>query len=413
MSSPLSRRSLLFSCLVPGAGLRAAAQAAPSMKVTGIDTVYWKDRRSAPWEPHWVWVRVHTDSGHVGIGETYPRNEVEAAAVHSGAARMLLGRDPRDIDRIWRDLYQAFDYQVMGGAEIRVISAIDLALWDLLGKALNTPVYRLIGGKSNPRIRTYNTCFPTGRKYDFNKEPEKIMKELIELHGVKAIKIWPFDGAAARNQRQYVTNEDIEQALFPVRKLRDIFGNDIEILMEFHSNWNLTAAIRIAKALEPYKPMWLEDMLLTGNYQQYRQLAEATSLPLTISERIGGRMQFQQMLESRAAKFVMFDVCWCGGLSEARKIATMAETYQLPIAPHTAGGPLLYYASTHLSTASTNLWIQESVQGFYESRDPLMLENPMVPKNGFIEAPELPGFGMQIKPEVWNHPAAIIQTSKL
>jgi galactonate dehydratase len=109
----------------------------------------------------------------------------------------------------------------------------------------------------------------------------------------------------------------------------------------------------------------------------------------------------------------MFDVCWCGGLSEARKIATMAETYQLPVAPHTAGGPLLYYASTHLSTASTNLWIQESVQGFYESRDPLMLENPMVPKNGFIEAPELPGFGMQIKPEVWNHPAAIIQTSKL
>ena len=186
-----------------------------------------------------------------------------------------------------------------------------------------------------------------------------------------------------------------KQALFPVRKLRDTFGSAIEILIEFHSNWNLTSAIRIAKALEPYKPMWLEDMLPPGNFTQYRQLAEATSLPLTISERIAGRMQFQQMLEARAAKFVMFDLDWCGGLSEGRKIATMAEAYQLPVAPHTAAGPLLFYASTHLSTASTNLWIQESVQRYYEADWPQMLENPMVPKNGAVQVPELPGFGMQ------------------
>ena len=409
----LDRRTLLLSPLALAMRLRAS-QAAPAMKITRIDTTYWKSQDAAPWRPRWTWVRVYSDSGHVGIGETYTAyasNGAEAAIVHSTVARMLLGRDPRDIDRIWADLYRMFDFQVTGGAEMRVLSAIDLALWDLLGKSLGVPVYRLIGGKSNPQIRVYNTCY--SERYDFNKEPEKIMRELIEGYGIKAAKIWPFDQAARRNQHQYVTNADIEGGLFPVRKLRDTFGSDIEILIEGHSNWNLTSAIRIAKALEPYKPMWLEDMLLPGNFTQYRQLAEATSVPLTISERMAGRMQFQQLLEARAAKFVMFDLDWCGGLSEGRKIATMAEAYQLPFAPHTAGGPLLFYATTHLSTASTNLWIQEAFQQYYETHFPLMLENPIVPKNGVVQVPELPGFGMQIKPEVWKHPAAVTQTTKI
>ncbi|MEK7408739.1 MAG: mandelate racemase/muconate lactonizing enzyme family protein [Acidobacteriota bacterium] len=404
----MTRRTLLA-----GMGLGAfrlpAAQDTPAMKITRIDTIYWKSRDEAPFWPHWVWVRLETDSGHFGIGETYPRNPVEAAMIHTAAAPRLLGRDPRDIDRLWADFYHSFDYQITGGTEMRVLSAIDLALWDLLGRSLGVPVYRLIGGKSNPQVRLYNTCFP--HKYDFNKEPEKIMRELLDGYGIRAIKIWPFDRAAARNRRQYISPADIEEALVPIRKLRDAFGADIEILLEFHSNWNLTSAIRIAKAVEPYKPMWLEDMLLPGNFHQYRQLAEATPLPLTIGERMAGRMQFVQLLEARAARYVMFDVCWCGGLSEARKIAAMAEAWQLPIAPHTAGGPLLFYASLHLATAATNLWIQESCQRFYERDWPAMLANPLVPTNGAISAPEAPGFGMEIKPEVWKHPAAVRRTS--
>jgi len=196
-----------------------------------------------------------------------------------------------------------------------------------------------------------------------------------------------------------------------VRKLRDTFGNDIEIAIEFHSNWNLTAAIRIARALEPYGPMWLEDMLLPGNPNHYRELALATSLPLTIGERMASKMQFEQLLAARPARFVMFDVTWCGGLTEARKIANMADAYQLPVAPHTAGGPLLFYASTHLTTASPNVWIQESCQRFYERDWPAMLESPIAPRDGFIQAPEGPGFGMQIKLEAWNHAAAVRQVS--
>jgi|SRR5450432_359809 len=406
----MNRRAFLSRWLaspLAAAYARAAAGAA-AMKITRIETVYWKSRDDAPFWPHWTWVKIDTDAGVSGIGETYPRNANEAAALH-GVAGSLLGHDPRDIERIWADLYRSFDYQVAGGAEMRALSAIDLALWDLLGKSLGAPVYRLIGGKANPRVRLYNTCFPY--KYDFNREPEKIMRELIETRGIRAIKIWPFDGAAQRNRNQFVTERDIGQALEPVKKLRDEFGFEIEIAIEFHANWNLPSAIRIARALEPFRPMWLEDMLLPGNFDQYRELAAATSLPLIAGERMAGKMQFERFLASRTAKFAMFDVTWCGGLTEARKIAAMADANQLPIAPHTAGGPLLFYATTHLTTASPNVWIQESCQRFYERDWPAMLENPIAPRDGAIQVPEEPGFGMKIKPEAWNHPAAVRQVS--
>ena len=194
--------------------------------------------------------------------------------IHSHLAPMLIGRDPRDIERIWtRPLPhdRLPDRRRHGNPRL---SAIDLALWDLLGNSLNAPVYRLIGGRANPRVRLYNTCFP--HKYDFLTEPDKIMQELIDQHGIRAIKIWPFDGAARQTKRQYITPQQIDAALKPVKILRDKFGYSIEILIEFHSIWNVTAAIRIAQALEPYKPMWLEDMLMPGNFAQYRQLAEAT-----------------------------------------------------------------------------------------------------------------------------------------
>jgi L-alanine-DL-glutamate epimerase-like enolase superfamily enzyme len=128
---------------------------------------------------------------------------------------------------------------------------------------------------------------------------------------------------------------------------------------------------------------------------------------------MAGKLQFQSMLESKAARYIMFDVCWCGGLTEARKITTMADAYQLPFAPHTAGGPLLFYASTHLSTAMPNVAIQESCQRFYESDWPKMLVSPWMPSEGTVQASDAPGFGMEVRSEVWQHPAAVHRSSAL
>ena len=380
------------------------------MKITRIDTTYFRPGATYPGNPIGFgcgFTPITVWSVWVKPTRAMRRRPVWCTPAIAG---MLLGRDPRDIDRIWADFYRTFDFQVTGGTEMRVLSAIDLALWDLLGKSLNVPVYRLLGGKSNPEIRLYNTCF--GHRYDFNKEPEKIMHELIDRYGIKAIKIWPFDRAALRNQHEYVTPSDIEEGLAPVRKLRDTFGNDIEILMEFHSGWDLTSAVRIARALEPYRPMWLEDMLLPGNFSQYRILAESTSNPSHHQRTHGGAHGVPA--NAGSARGQVCDVrCDLVRRTERGEedFARMAEAFELPVAPHTAGGPLLFYATTHLTTALTNVAIQESCQVFYETTWPTMLENPLVPHDGKIRVPELPGLGMQIKPEVWTNPAAITRTT--
>lgn len=409
----MDRRTALTTLLSPAlAGLwRRAAADAPEMRITRIDTVYWESRDDAPFWPHWIWVRLHTDNGLIGLGETYPRNPTEAALVHTDVARRLLGKDPRDIERTWADLFRAFDYQISGGTEMRVLSAIDLALWDLLGKALDAPVFRLIGGRSNPRVPVYNTCFPL--RHDFNVEPEKIMREVMDRYGIRGIKIWPFDGAARRSQNQHITTEEVDRALVPFQRLRDAFSAEIEIMLELHSNWSLPSALRIARAVEPYRPMWLEDVLLTGSLKDYRELAAATSTPILLSERLAGPFEFEAVLESGVARYLSFDVTWCGGLTMARKASNAAEAHQLLVVPHTAGGPLLFYASTHLTTSLTNVAIQESCQRFIENDWPAMLENPIVPENGTVTAPDLPGFGMRVKPEIWEHPKAIVRTSRL
>ena len=409
----MDRRSALTALLSPALALawKRAAADAPAMRITRVDTVHWESRDDAPFWPHWTWLRLHTDTGLVGLGETYPRNGAEAALVHTDAAQRVLGRDPRDVERIWSELFRAYDYQVAGGTELRVLSAIDLALWDLLGQSLNVPVYRLLGGRSNARVPVYNTCFPL--RHDFNLEPEKILREVKERYGITGIKIWPFDGAAQRSQNQRITSAELERALAPIRRLREAFGDEVEIMLEFHSNWNLPSALRIAKAVEPFRPLWLEDVLLTGSLKDYRELAAASSTPILLSERMAGPFQFEALLESGVARYVSFDVTWCGGLSVARKVAAAADAHQLLIVPHTAGGPLLFYASTHLTTAATNVAIQESCQRFYERDWPAMLENPIVPVDGTVSAPDLPGFGMRVKPEVWQHPKAVVRTTRL
>lgn len=407
----MDRRCALVALLSPVlAGLwRRAAADAPDLRITRIDTVHWESRDDAPFWPHWTWLRLHTDKGLVGLGETYPRNATEAALVHTDVARRLLGRDPRDIEAIGSELFRAFDYQTSGGTEMRVLSAVDLALWDLLGQALGAPVWRLIGGRSNPRVPVYNTCFPL--RHDFNVDPVAIMCEVRERYGIKGIKIWPFDGAAQRGRNQLITPDELGRALVPIRKLREAFADEIEVMLEFHSNWSLPSALRIAKAVEPYRPMWLEDVLLTGSLKDYRELAAATSTPILLSERMAGPFEFEALLESGVARYVSFDLTWCGGLSLARKVASAAEAHQLLVVPHTAGGPLLFYASTHLTTAVTNVGIQESCQRFFERDWPAMLEDPIVPLDGTVAAPDLPGFGLRVKPEVWSHPKAIVRTS--
>src|SRR5580698_2277378 len=381
------------------------------MKITAVETIYLpRGITTHAGAITYLWVRIHTDEGIIGLGESYPNAEAEAAIVHSRLAAVLLGRDPSAIDRLWADMFLAVSYSGWAGAEMRAISAVDIALWDLAGKAVDQPIYKLLGGASRPAVRIYNTCYD---RVDFTKQPCQLAGELLASN-VRATKIWPFDPIAKETGGNHISAEQLRRGMEPLRLIREEFGDAIDVAIEFHGFWNLPSAKKIAAALEPYKPMWLEEMLPQDNLASYAELADSTSIPLCLSERLMTRWGFRELLENRAAGIIMPDVSWCGGLSEAKKIATMAETYYLPIAPHNCGGPILHFATAHLSANVTNLFIMESVRRHYsEEYEGLVTQKLVAGPSGDLPLPPGPGLGVELSSEVLARKDAIVKKSSV
>jgi galactonate dehydratase len=380
------------------------------MKITAVETIYLPRGITVhAGAIQYLWVRIHTDEGLIGLGESYPNAEAEASIVHSRLAAVLLGKDPSAIDKLWADMFLAVSYSGWAGAEMRAISAVDIALWDLAGKVANQPIYKLLGGASRQSIRLYNTCYD---HIDFNREPVRLARELLNSN-IHAMKIWPFDPIAKETSGNYISAAQLKQAIEPLRLIREEFGDAIDIAVEFHGFWNLPSAIKIAQALEPYQPMWLEEMLAQDNLSSYADLAGGTSLPLCVSERLMTRWGFRELFENRAAQIIMPDISWCGGISEGKKIATMAETYYLPIAPHNCGGPVLHYATAHLAANAPNLFIMESVRRHYLEEYDGLVTQMLVPKNGELPLPSGPGLGIELSEKVLNSKDAIVKRATL
>ena len=379
------------------------------MRITAVETIYLSSGVTLhSGAVHYLWVRLHTDSGLIGLGETYPDPQVEAAVVHRRLAPVLLGRDPSQIDRLWLDMFDKVNFQGWAGAEMRALSAVDIALWDLAGKALEAPVYQLLGGASRDRIRIYNTCYDY---FDFCTQPVELARDLL-AKGIRAMKIWPFDPIARETRGQYITAAQLRRGCEPLRKIREEFGDDMDVAMEFHGYWNLPSAIRIAQALEEYEPMWLEEMLPQDNLAVYGELAAATSLPLCVSERLMTRWGFRELLANGAAQYVMPDAAWCGGISEAKKIATAAETHYRPVAPHNCGGPVLHAASLHLAANLPNLFTLETVRRHYgdEYRSIVTRTYGSV-IDGQMPLPQGPGLGVELTAETLERSDAVVQRS--
>jgi galactonate dehydratase len=378
------------------------------MKITKIETITFTRSITIHAGPiSWLWVRIHTDEGIAGLGETYPAAEAAEAALSTSLAPVLLGQDPREIERLWQEMFLAVSYHGWAGAELRAISAVDIALWDLLGKMTGQPVYQLLGGKSRARIRTYNTCYD--HVYDFNEQAGELAQDLL-ASGIHAMKIWPFDRTALRNKGQYITPAEMEDCLRPVRQIRDAVGDRVELAMEFHGYWNLPSAVKIARALEPYNILWLEEMLPQDNLAVYRRLKDETSIPLVLSERLMTRWQFREVVERGIAQFVNPDICWCGGITEAKKIAALAETHYIPVAPHNCGGPVLHFASLHLAASVPNLFILESVRRHYLKEYQGIVVDTGAAKDGWLAAPSAPGLGVELDAAIFSRPDVRVKT---
>ena len=399
--------------------LRAAADNTQPIKITRVDFVTFRkdiaiggDSGGHDNSAEWSWIRLHTDNGLVGTGETYAGVPLDTVKSY---ARRLMRHDPRDIDVTWRELYFDMAMRNAGGGDMHVLSAINMAQLDILGQASGLPLYRLLGGKTRDSVRVYNTTTDYWAINGTKMGPDtmKIVHFLLD-RGIGAIKIYPFEGAAVEpfpvNRDGYISNQALEQGLKCIREIRDGVGNAMDICVDTWGQFNLPSAERIAKALEPYNILYLEDAMLSSNVEAYAQLARETSVPICISETLATRYEYRPFLERKACDVVMYDLTWCGGVTEAKKIADLADAYMIPVSPHTCGGPLLYICSAHLSMAVPNLLIMESNYWKYTHQYPHFVENAPVPVKGAVTPPELPGIGAGIKPEIFSNGDAIVQT---
>ena len=384
------------------------------MKITALETI-----RNAEF-PNLLWLHIHTDEGISGLGETFFGAQAVEAYLHESVAPQLLGQDPGRIDYIARKLYGYLGFRG-SGVETRGNSAIDIALWDLWGKRTGQPVYQLLGGLTREQVRVYNTC--AGYRYvrqrpvqttdnwgldgeegpyedldAFLNRADELALSLLQ-QGIQAMKIWPFDHAAENNGGLHISPAELRRALEPFEKIRKAVGDKMDIMVEFHSLWNLPTACRIAEALKPFQPYWMEDPVKMDSLSVVGEYRQRTGLPVTASETLSYRTGYKDLLEAKAVDIVMPDLSWCGGISEAKKIATMAEAYQLPVAPHDCTGPVVLTASSHLSLNAPNALLQETVRAFYTGWYKEIVTALPIIEEGYLRLEPNPGLGLELLPD--------------
>ena len=403
------------------------------MKITGVETLRLE-------KEDLCYVRVRTDEGVTGLGETCFGPEAVEAYVHESVAPRLIGQDPLEIERHARDLPRFYIGHGGTGVSTRAHSAIDLALWDILGKVASQPLYQLWGGRCRDRVRIYNTCagFKYGQKearhrdgpdtepvggsmlrpagtrgtYEdlegFQHAAGELAADLLE-QGISAMKIWPFDEVAHANDGQYITAAELDQCLGPVRKIRDAVGRRMDVMIELHGLWQPLPAAQICRALEELEPFWVEDAIKLRDLQALARLARSTRLPFALGETIGNRYDLKRLLDTGAADIVMFDVSWAGGISEARRLIALAETYDRPIAPHDCTGPVVLTAGVHLAVSTPNAILQETVRTLCTDLYPQLVTELPVISGGYAAPPAGPGLGLELQPGFESRPDARVR----
>jgi galactonate dehydratase len=379
------------------------------MKIRAIQTL------RAPEHPNAIWVQVESADGLVGLGETYYLPSAVEAVIHDFAAQYLLGERLEDREKHWTALFSHANFFGFAGAEMRAISALDIALWDLLGQHCRHPIHDLIGGRCRDTVPLYNTCVNTPAYDDqdaFLARPGELARSLL-AEGYTQMKVWPWDRFAPQRQLgnmgpagwtavgppgHRLSADDIAAGMTTVKGIREAVGSKMDIAIEGHSRWDLASALRLAKALAPYDVVWMEDMIQPDSVDDLARLARESGIPQAVSERLITRHRFRDVFEAGAAHVAMVDVIWTGGITEAKKIADMADTYHLPFAPHDCTGPVNVLACLHLCAAAPNAMIMEVVRGFVSGYYLDILDRPLPIANGSARIEFGPGLGASLNP---------------
>jgi galactonate dehydratase len=338
-------------------------------------------------------VRVRTDEGLEGVGEVRMVNHTQALLGYLAHAipTHVLGADPFEtealVQRMWRSDYERAGATVMAG-----IAAVEIACWDIVGRALGQPVYRLLGGAVRDRIKAYANGW-----YTVERTPQEFhaaARRVVE-RGYAALKLDPFGAGSFE-----LTREERHRALALVEAVRDAIGPDAELLVEMHGRFTPATAIAVARELERYDPAWIEEPVPPENLAALEKVARRVSIPVATGERIHVRHEFRELFERQAADVVQADITTVGGIAETRKIAAWAESHYVLIAPHNVGGPISTAAALHLAACTPNFKIQEHFNDFAEAHVKLAAPgNPEV-VDGHFALPSGPGLGVTLDEEV-------------
>lgn len=401
--------------------------ASSKLKITAIETLIPDDIT-----PGLLLLRVHTNEGHVGCGETFYAPHAAASFVHDWMARRLVGSDPLSIEHHWRFFYERGNTFGNRGTEMRAMSAIDLALWDILGQVCNVPVWQLLGGKARDRVAVYNSCGgpsygrkPIGDNYDqgwpghgdigkpgplednwsANFAAGDLAEELL-AEGYKAMKFWTFDRAYHKNGGLHLPWADVKECLQPMLDVRERVGDKMEILLDGHGFFQMPAALRIAEAMRDVRPMWMEDVMRIDSVDSLKDFRDKAGVPIAVSEMLVSREDYRLVMQRNAADYIMVDPTWVGGISETKRIAEMAQVYNLPATMHDCTGPLTLFAGLHVATSVPNVAFQETVRAHIRTRYELLIDRNVQIENGYAIPPEDPGMGTSLLPELFNekHP---------
>jgi galactonate dehydratase len=355
---------------------------------------------------NWIFLKLITDNGLDGIGEAYDipfKPQVVAELIKATGDRFVIGSDPFKTESLWRKIYASGFDQHPDITKMGIISAFDMACWDIIGKAAGQPVYNLLGGQYHEKLRSYTYLYPAPGKEKLGNpqtDPDlagKRAAEYVEM-GFSAIKLDPF-GLPTSYAPLQISLEDLETAERVVKNVREAVGGKCDILIGTHGQMTTSSAIRLAKRLEKYDPLWFEEPVPPENKAEMAAVARATSIPIATGERLSTKYEFAELLQRQAASILQMALGRVGGILEAKKIAGMAEASYAQIAPHFYAGPIEAAANIQISACSPNFLIQESVEtmGGFHAR---ILKNPLIWENGYILPPTKPGLGVELNEDV-------------
>ena len=377
------------------------------MKVTGVNTTVVEAEKPVGEEKYvggryFLFIELLTDEGITGIGERIAGSafsgrledlKSQVNLVKELVGQIVLGEDPLNTELIWDKMYGTWhDLRHPSLYATPAISAIDMALWDIKGKVANLPIYQLLGGQYHKKLRAY-AYMPD---IDFDKHPEKAGEVALQLleEGNTACKLDPF---MPLHPIRDIPLWKIEHAAKIFQSIRDAVGNRLEVAIGTHGQMPTYSAIRVAHYLEPYHPFWFEEPIMPENISEMARIAAHTNIPIATGERLVTKYEFSEVLEKQAAQILQLDVGQCGGITEAKKIAGMAEAHYAMIAPHMYCGPVVFAAAIQLDVSSPNFLIQEANMGPLHKK---IFKEPLVFENGYITPPSGPGLGVEFDQEV-------------